>query len=168
MNSRVLSHLSSKTLRQLRKQSSLMPSSCFSIAQLMKVNNLTTEASSTTTNTSLESSVNNRTSVSAEQINKLCLLSRVSIQEKSQLNKLTQDVNNIMMCLDILQQSPVNDEIQPMYSPMQFYKMRSNRWREDVASTNTSDAESIARRKNIIQSNTKDIKAGYFIAPKVK
>nr|CAG4715092.1 unnamed protein product [Naegleria fowleri] len=151
MQTRVFSHLSSKTLRQIRSES-MMPSSCFSIAQLM----IRKEYSSSSS------------SVSKEQINKLCLLSRVSFQEESQLNKLTQDVNNIMMCLDILQQSPVNDEIQPMYSPMQFYKKRSNRWREDVASTNTSEAESIARRKNIIQSNTKDVKAGYFIAPKVK
>ncbi|EFC49082.1 predicted protein [Naegleria gruberi] len=152
--SRVLTHLRGKTLSQL-KASGSMPESCFSIAQLMRVN----DDSALSTKNSI---------ISKEQINKLCLLSRVSIKEENQLEKLTKDVNNIVLCLDILQQAKVPSETIPMYSPMQFYKERNNRWREDIPTTNTSEAESIARRKNLIQGNTLDVKAGYFIAPKVK
>jgi len=145
----IIAQLRGKTLREIKTTAKhLKPDSCFSIGQLM-----------------ISSSSNK---VEKEQINKLCLLSRVSIKDDLQLTKLTNDVNNIVLCLDILQSSPVSSNIKPMYSPMQFYEKRNNRWREDIPTTNTSEAESISRRRDIIHSNTKDVKAGYFVAPKVK
>src|SRR3989338_9972638 len=103
MSSRILTNLKGKTLSQIKAINGAMPESCFSIAQLMRLNS---------TNTSTNS-------ISKEQINKLCLLSRVSIKEENQLEKLTKDVNNIVLCLDILQQAVVPSETIPMYSPMQ-------------------------------------------------
>ncbi|KAL9657426.1 hypothetical protein ABK040_016696 [Willaertia magna] len=153
----ILSALKGKTLSQIKalKQANttLLPSSCFSINQLMSND---------------EMKGTKGLSVTSEHIQRLCTLSRVTISSESQLNKLTKDINNIILCLNTLESSPVTPDIIPMYSPMQFYKEHSNRWREDTPFSFATESEYIQRRNQTVLSNANTVKAGYFVVPKVK